>query len=293
MKEGIHMSKGDRSVQASIIRRTWYIIKKSPLSLVGILLILVITIFAGFAPWIAPYNPQKINFNQAFQPPSVHHLCGTDDLGRDIFSRIVYGARISLEIAFTVVSIATLVGTVLGLISGYFGGTVDMGIMRVVDVFLAVPSLVLAMVGAAALGASVINTMLALSLVFWTWQARIVRGEVLRLRSTNLMMALRSMGTGTSRILFRHFLPNCIGPIAVQTTLQLGYVVLTSAALSFLGLGAQPPTPAWGLMVSIGRKYLPASWWMITFPGLMIFLLVMGFILIGDTIRDVVSRDIQ
>jgi peptide/nickel transport system permease protein len=287
------MKKNFQPIWANSTHRVWYIVKKSPLSLVGVLIIIVIMVFAIFAPWIAPYNPQKIDLSQAFRPPSVRHLCGTDDLGRDIFSRIVYGARISLEIAFTVVSIAAVVGTVLGLISGYFGGTVDMVIMRVVDAFLAMPSLLLAMVGVAALGPSVFNTMLALSLVFWTWYARIVRGEVLRLRNTPLMTSLHSMGAGASRILFRHLLPNCIGPIAVQSTLQLGYAVLTSAALSFLGLGAQPPTPAWGLMVSTGRKYLPDSWWMITFPGLMIFLLVMGFILLGDTIRDVVSRDIQ
>ena len=287
------MKKNFQPIRANSTHRVWYIVKKSPLSLVGVLIIIVIMVFAIFAPWITPYNPQKIDLSQAFRPPSVRHLCGTDDLGRDIFSRIVYGARISLEIAFTVVSIAAVVGTVLGLISGYFGGTVDMVIMRVVDVFLAMPSLLLAMVGVAALGPSVFNTMLALSLVFWTWYARIVRGEVLRLRNTPLMTSLHSMGAGASRILFHHLLPNCIGPIAVQSTLQLGYAVLTSAALSFLGLGAQPPTPAWGLMVSTGRKYLPDSWWMITFPGLMIFLLVMGFILLGDTIRDVVSRDIQ
>jgi len=253
----------------------------------------MIVILAAFAPYIAPYEPQKINFRQAFQPPSFQHLCGTDDLGRDIFSRIAYGARVSLKVAFVVVSIAATMGTVLGLVSGYFGGVLDMIIMRVVDVFLAIPSFMLAMVGAAALGPSITNVMLALSIVWWTWHARIVRGEVLKLRNTDYMMSLRSMGAKAPRILFRHLLPNCVGPIAVQTTLQLGFAVLTSAGLSFLGLGAQEPTPSWGLMVSVGRQYLPASWWMITFPGMMIFFLVMGFVLLGDTIRDVVSREIQ
>jgi len=253
----------------------------------------MIAVMAVFAPWIAPYDPVRVNLSQSFQPPSATHLCGTDDMGQDIFSRIVYGSRVSLMVAFVVVGIAATVGTLIGLISGFFGGLIDMVIMRIVDAFLAVPSFVLAMVSAAALGPSIINVMLALSIVWWTWHARIVRGEVLKLRGTEFMLSLRSMGARTPRILFRHLLPNCVGPIAVQTTLQLGLAVLTAAGLSFLGLGAQPPTPEWGLMVSVGRQYLPASWWMITFPGLMIFLLVMGFILLGDTIRDVVSRDIQ
>jgi len=287
------MGKSNQPKQDTFTQYAWYIIKRSPLAVLGVLLILMIVVLAIFAPWIAPYDLQKIDFSEAFQPPSLRHLCGTDDLGRDLFSRIVYGARVSLKVAFVVVSIAATAGTLLGLVSGYFGGIVDMFIMRLVDVFLAVPSFVLAMVGAAALGPSVTNVMLALSMVWWTWYARIVRGEVLKLKGTNLMLALQSIGAKTPRILFRHLLPNCVGPIAVQTTLQLGYAVLTSAALSFLGLGAQPPTPSWGLMVSVGRQYLPASWWMVTFPGMAIFILVAGFILLGDTVRDVLSRDIQ
>jgi len=285
--------KRETAKRDTLGRRVLYIVRRSPLAMFGLLLILVILVLAVFAPWIAPYNPQRINLSDAFQPPSTRHFCGTDDLGQDVFSRIVYGSRVSLQVAFVVVGISATVGTLVGLVSGFFGGMVDMVLMRIVDAFLAVPSFVLAMVSAAALGPSITNVMLALSIVWWTWHARIVRGEVLRLRSTDFMMSLRSMGARSPRILFRHLLPNCVGPIAVQTTLQLGYAVLTSAGLSFLGLGAQPPTPEWGLMVSVGRQYLPASWWMITFPGLMIFLLVMGFILLGDTIRDVVSRDIQ
>lgn len=287
------MERHDGPRRDALWRRVLYIVRRSPLAIVGIALILMIAVMAIFAPWIAPYDPVRVNLSQSFQPPSAAHLCGTDDMGQDIFSRIVYGSRVSLMVAFVVVGIAATVGTLIGLISGFFGGVIDMVIMRVVDAFLAVPSFVLAMVSAAALGPSIVNVMLALSIVWWTWHARIVRGEVLKLRGTEFMLSLRSMGARTPRILFRHLLPNCVGPIAVQTTLQLGLAVLTAAGLSFLGLGAQPPTPEWGLMVSVGRQYLPASWWMITFPGLMIFLLVMGFILLGDTIRDVVSRDIQ
>lgn len=285
--------RGNQPKRGGFLRRTVYILRRSPLAIVGITLILVIVVLALFAPQIAPYNPKRISFAQSFQPPSTRHLFGTDDLGRDIFSRIVYGSRVSLKIAFVVVGISVTIGTVLGLLSGFFGGIIDMLIMRFTDVFLAVPTFILAMVGAAAFGPSVTNAMLAMSIVWWTWYARIVRGEVLKLKNTDYMLSLRSMGARSPRILFRHLLPNCIGPIAVQTTLQLGLAVLMSSGLSFLGLGAQPPTPSWGLMVSIGREYLPAKWWMITFPGLMIFFLVMGFILLGDAVRDIVSRDVQ
>jgi len=270
-----------------------YIIRSSPLSVLGLFLVSVIVVFALFSPWIATHDPLKIEFDRSFQPPSAQNWFGTDDLGRDVFSRVVYGSRISLKIAFVVVSLAAAFGTTLGMFSGYLGGLADTVMMRIVDTFLAIPSFILAMVAAAALGPSLTNVMLALAMTWWTWYARIVRGEVLKLKSLPFITAERSLGARLPRILFRHLLPNCVGPIAVQTTLQLGYAVLTSAGLSFLGLGAQPPSPAWGLMIATGRQYLPDQWWMTTFPGMMIFLLVMGFILIGDTIRDVLSRDIQ
>ena len=272
---------------------TLYIIRSSPLSVLGLALVSIIVIFALFSPFIATHDPLKIEFDQSFQPPSAQNWFGTDDLGRDVFSRIVYGARISLKIAFVVVSLAAVFGTTMGMVSGYLGGITDTVIMRIVDTFLAIPTFILAMVAAAALGPSLTNVMLALAMTWWTWYARIVRGEVLKLKTLTFITAERSLGARLPRILFRHLLPNCVGPIAVQTTLQLGYAVLTSAGLSFLGLGAQPPSPAWGLMIATGRQYLPDQWWMTTFPGMMIFLLVMGFILIGDTIRDVLSRDIQ
>jgi len=190
------------------------------------------------------------------------------------------------------VSIAATSGTLLGVISGYYGGMIDMIIMRIVDVFLAIPTFILAMVAAASLGPSITNVMLALSIIWWTWYARIVRGEVLKLKSMYFILAQKSLGARSSRIIFHHLIPNCAGPIIVQTTLQLGFAILTSAGLSFLGLGAQPPAPSWGLMVSDGRQYLPGYWWMATFPGTAIFLLVMGFLLLGDTIRDVLEREV-
>ncbi len=287
------MASQNNSKKESRLSYAAYIIRKSPMSLLGLFLVAGIIFLALFSPWIATHDPLKINFDQGFKPPSAQHWFGTDDLGRDVFSRIVYGSRISLKIALFVVGIAATLGTALGLFSGYIGGVVDIIIMRVVDTFLAIPPFILAMVATAALGPSLTNVMIALSITWWTWYARIVRGEVLRLKNLNFMMAERSLGARLPRMLFRHLLPNCVGPVAVQTTLQLGLAVLTSAGLSFLGLGAQPPSPAWGLMIATGRQYLPDQWWMTTFPGMMIFLLVMGFILIGDTIRDVLSRDIQ
>jgi len=277
----------------SNLRYAWYIIRSSPMSILGLSLILIIVSLALFSPWIATHDPFRINFDNAFQPPSAAHWLGTDDLGRDVFSRIVYGSRISLKIAFVVVSLAATLGTALGVVSGYVGGLIDTIIMRIVDTFLAIPAFILAMVATAALGPSLTNVMAALALTWWTWYARIVRGEVLKLKTLTFITAEKSLGARLPRILFRHLVPNCVGPVAVQTTLQLGLTVLVSAALSFLGLGAQPPMPAWGLMIATGRQYLPDQWWMTTFPGITIFLLVMGFILVGDTIRDVLSRDIQ
>jgi len=269
-----------------------YVIKRSPLSIIGVFLIILIICIAIFAPLIAPYSPYKIDMSNTLRPPSAKHWLGTDSLGRDVFSRVVYGSRISLKIAFVVVSIAATSGTLLGVISGYYGGMIDMIIMRIVDVFLAIPTFILAMVAAASLGPSITNVMLALSIIWWTWYARIVRGEVLKLKSMYFILAQKSLGARSSRIIFHHLIPNCVGPIIVQTTLQLGFAILTSAGLSFLGLGAQPPAPSWGLMVSDGRQYLPGYWWMAAFPGTAIFLLVMGFLLLGDTIRDVLEREV-
>jgi len=274
------------------VRYVGYLVKRSPLSILGVFLITLVICMAIFAPLIAPYSPYRINMSDALRPPSLKHWLGTDSLGRDIFSRLVYGSRISLKIAFVVVSIAATIGTLLGVTSGYYGGIVDTIIMRVVDVFLAIPTFILAMVAAASLGPSITNIMLALSIVWWTWYARIVRGEVLKLKGMYFFLAERSLGARSSRIIFHHLIPNCIGPIIVQTTLQLGFAILASAGLSFLGLGAQPPAPSWGLMVSDGRQYLPDFWWIATFPGLAIFTLVMGFILLGDTLRDVAEREI-
>jgi len=277
----------------SNLRYALYSLLKSPTALFATFLLLAIIVMAIFAPLIAPYDPFRLNMADRLKPPSLQHLFGTDNVGRDIFSRVVHGSRISLAITAVVVITATLFGTLIGALSGYFGGSTDSVIMRIVDMFLSIPPLLFAVVAVASLGQSMYNVMLGLGLSWWTWHARIVRGEILRLKETRMVLAQRAMGASAWRILFRHLLPNCAGPIMVQTTTQAGLVVLVSAGLSFLGLGAQPPAPSWGAMIANGRNYLPAQWWMTTFPGIAIVLLSMGFMLLGDYLRDYLAREVK
>jgi peptide/nickel transport system permease protein len=261
--------------------------------LIGILLVSIIVVVAIFAPWIAPYNPYKIVMSERNQPPSCQHVAGTDSLGRDVFSRVVHGSRISLQIAAIVVSISITVGVILGALAGFYGGILDMIIMRVTDGFLAIPTFVLALVAAAVLGPSLTNVVWAISLGMWTWNARIVRAAVLGIRSSEFILIQKALGSPSMRIIAKHVIPNCVGPIFVQASLQFGLTILTSAGLSFLGVGVQPPLPDWGLMVADGRQYLPVYWWLVTFPGIGIFFLVTGFLLLGDGLRDVIEREIS
>ena len=284
------MSKGEEGGQK--LAYALYSIRRSPLSMVGILMVSVIFAIAILAPYIAPHPEQvyRINVSNGLQPPSQEHFFGTDKHGRDIFSRVLFGSRISIQVAIIVVSIAMLVGTTLGLIAGYYGGILGNVIMRVTDAFLAFPALILALCIQAALGPSVSNTMIALSLVWWTWYARIVRGQVLSVKEELYIESAQTMGVRNFRMMFRHILPNCVGPIIVQGTLTMGYAVITCAGLGFLGVGAQEPVPEWGLMVALGRDFLPKWWWISIFPGLAIFWLVLGFCLLGDALRDVYER---
>jgi len=270
-----------------------YAMRRSPLSIVGITLILAMTVLAIFAPWIAPHNPYKVSMGDRLLPPSLTHPAGTDIVGRDIFSRIVYGTRLSFRIALSVVGISISVGVLLGALAGFYGGVVDLLIMRVTDGFLAIPSFALAMVAAAVLGRSLNNMVWALALVGWTWNARIVRSAVLRIRNSDFMLVQKALGASSARMIFLHIIPNCMGPILVQASLQCGLTLLSSAGLSFLGLGVQPPLPDWGLMVAEGRTYLPARWWLVTFPGIAIFTMVTGFLLTGDGIRDIIEREVS
>lgn len=270
-------------------KHTAYLWRKSKLTMIGSFVVLFFIIIAIFAPYIAPYDPIAQDLSQRLQPPSSKHLFGTDQFGRDIFSRVIYGSRIAIWIIILVSIISGGIGTLIGVFAGYFGGIVDEVLMRITDMFLAFPSLVLAMAFAAAMGPSLTNTIIAISLVYWTVYARLARAEALRIKNTEYIEAERAMGASNLRIIFLHVLPMCISPVLVQLTLRMGTIILTAAGLGFLGLGAQPPTPEWGAMVSDGRNYLVDQWWISTFPGMAIAIVVLGFNLLGDGIRDMLD----
>jgi len=270
-------------------RRSLRGICKSRLALFGLLITGLLIFVAILAPLIAPYSPTKMSLRERLSPPSASHLFGTDDAGRDILSRVIYGSRITLRICIIVVGLTLGIGTLLGILSGYIGGWVDELIMRLNDVFLAFPALILAMAIAAALGPSLENAIIAMVVIWWPRYARVSRGQVLAIREIDYVTAARALGTSSSRIMIRHILPNCISPIVVQATLDLGEVVLTAATLSFIGFGAQPPVPEWGAMISVGRNFIRDYWWYPTFPGLAILVTVMGFNLLGDAVRDILD----
>lgn len=283
---------GSGKIVGSQLRYGLYSVKKSPMATAGICIIAAIVIIAIFAPYLAPHPDQvyHVNIKNKLQPPSREHPFGTDDLGRDVLSRTIFGSRISLQVSIIVVLLSSLMGTILGLISGYYGGRTGNSIMRITDAFLSFPPLVLALCIQAALGPSISNTMIALSMVWWTWYARIVRGQVLSIKEELYIESARTMGVRPFRLMVRHILPNCVGPIIVQASLHMGYAVIATASLGFLGVGAQEPLPEWGLMVATGRGFMPDWWWISTFPGFAIFLLVMGFCLLGDALTDIYER---
>jgi peptide/nickel transport system permease protein len=262
---------------------------RRPLTLLGVGIVLAVVAVGLAAPLLAPYDPLALDIANRLQPLSRAHPFGTDHLGRDLLSRIIYGARISLGVGVTIAVMGALVGTVLGLLAGYLGGKVDETIMRICDMFLAFPALILAMALAASLGPSLRNTMLALVVIWWPWYTRIMRGQVLALREAEYVMAARSLGASTRRLMFLHLLPNAIPPIIVQATLDIGNAILIASSLSFLGFGAQPPAPEWGAMTSDGRTFLRDFWWYPTFPGLAIMGTVIGFNLMGDGLRDLLD----
>ncbi|MFC5591530.1 ABC transporter permease [Sporosarcina soli] len=272
-------------------KRTWYKLKKSKLSLVGLFIVVAVILMAIFAPWIVPYpsdaTGSTIAFDKMNQPPSFEHFFGTDEIGRDIFSRVVYGTRISLMLGVLVLAIAIGIGVPLGLIAGIWGGKIGALIMRITDIFLAIPALVLALAVAAILEPTLVNIMIAISFGWWPWFTRLVYGEVLSLKDEQFVLAAEGLGASKWRIAFIEVLPNCISTIIVKVTLDMGFVILTGASLGFLGLGAQPPTPEWGTMIAEGRVYLPEMWWQATFPGFAILVTVLGFNLLGDGLRDV------
>ena len=273
-------------------RRAFRRFRQSPLSMVGLVIVVFLILVAAIGPYFVPYPKDAtgaVHIADKLLPPSADHLMGTDQVGRDIFSRLVVGARISLLAGVTVIILAVAIGTVMGAVAGYFGGWADTLIMRVTDVFLTVPDLILAMAFAAALGPGLMNVMIAVSLVWWPGYCRLVRANVISLRHEQYAEAAESLGSSKARILYRHILPNALPSILVKASMDVGFAVLTTAALGFIGLGTQPPTPDWGQMVSEGRKYIRDAWWFSTFPGLAILLTVLATNLLGDGIRDVLD----
>jgi len=270
-------------------KRILKILFRNPLSLVGIFFVCVFFIIAAIAPCIVPYPGDisgGIRTKEKLKPPSLEHFFGTDDMGRDIFSRVLYGTRISLMIGGLIIVVAAGIGVPLGLLAGFYGGWLEELIMRVTDVFLALPGIVLAIAIVAALGPGIRNAVLALSLVWWPGYVRLVHGKVKGIREELYIEAAKAIGSNRARILFRHILPNCISTVLVKASMDMGMAILSAAGLGFIGIGAQPPTPEWGAMVSAGRRYLPTWWWYATFPGLAIWFTVLGFNFLGDALRD-------
>lgn len=281
--------KREHQSQIEDLQYSLYLWRRSPLSMVGAIIVLGLIMTAIFAPYIAPHDPIEQNLEKRLDPPSLEHPFGVDQLGRDIFSRVIYGTRITLVIAMIITAIGGSIGTFLGVVAGFLGGKVDEVLMRMTDMFLAFPSLILALAFAAALGPSLNNMIIAISIANWPIYSRLARGQALSAKREDYIEAAKAIGASKWRITFLHILPVCISPIIVQLTLHMGTVILTAAGLGFIGLGAQPPTPEWGVMISDGRPYIMNQWWASAFPGLAIMIVVLGFNLLGDGIRDILD----
>ncbi len=281
-----------RESQLEEYRLMFRAFRRDRLAVISLFIILLFIFGAIFAPYLTPYPEEGAgspNTAQRFLPPSWEHPFGTEYLGRDVLARVLFGGRSSLSIGFLVVIIAVGIGMPLGALAGYFGGWLDEVIMRITDMFLAFPPLLLAIAIAAALGPSFVNAMIAIALTWWPWYTRLVRAQTISLRERSFVEAARGMGVGRLTIIFRHILPNIFTPVLVQSTMDIGSAILTGAAMSFIGLGAQPPTADWGRMVSTGRVYFLHQPWYGTFPGLAIFLVTLSFNLLGDGIREVID----
>lgn len=271
-----------QSEQRRIIRQ----FLKRRTAVLGLIIIIIEFLIIGFGPYFVGYEPEKAVMVDRFLPPGEQHLMGTDDLGRDIFARVISGGRLSLSIGLFSVSLGMLIGVPLGLIAGYAGKTIEEIIMRFIDVLLSFPGILLAISIVAVLGPSLVNAVIAVAIFFVPVYARVVRGVTLSVKENTYILAAVSLGAGHVRIVLRHILPNVLAPIIVLLSLNLGLAIVSAAGLNFIGLGAKPPTPEWGLMLSAGRGYLRNEWWLATFPGLAIFFTVLGFNLIGDGLQD-------
>lgn len=280
----------DRTAQRPGWRlRTRAFVSGNKLLVIGGAVFIVVIASAIFAPWLAPYSPTEISMPDKLMAPSPEHLMGTDKFGRDIFSRVLYGARTSLIVGAGVMILAVLIGAPLGLLSGYFGGRIDTVLMRFSDVFLAFPPLLLPIAITAAIGPGLRNAMIALAVSWFPWYARIMRAAVLRVRKELYIDAARTMGVSHLRIMVRHVVPNSSTPVVVQGSMDFGYAILAAASLSFIGLGARPPTIEWGLMTAAARTQFLDHWWTALFPGLAIFVTVLAINLVGDGLRDVLD----
>jgi peptide/nickel transport system permease protein len=262
---------------------------RHPLALTGLVIILLLVLIAVLAPLIAPYAPGAQHLADRLQAPSARHWLGTDELGRDILSRLIFGTRITLGIVALVTAIAAPLGLAIGCAAGYAGGWIDAALMRLTDVFLALPRLILALAFVAALGPGIENAVLAIALVAWPPYARIARAETLALRHSDFIAAARLAGASPLRIVLRHIMPLCLASVIVRVSLDMAGVILIAAGLGFLGLGAQPPAPEWGAMIAAGRKYMLDQWWVAAMPGIAIAVVSLGFNLLGDGLRDVLD----
>ncbi|HUI44604.1 MAG TPA: ABC transporter permease [Nitrospirota bacterium] len=270
----------------SFTSRTIHYLMKNKLAVTGGILVLLVFVLSILAPWIAPYNPAAIDIKNILVGPSFSHILGTDDLGRDVFSRMLWGGRISLEVGFVAVGIATVIGVILGAIAGYYGGWVDSIIMRAVDIMLSIPTIFLVLAVIAILEPSIINIMIVIGLTGWMEPARLIRAEFISLKEREFVIAAHALGAMDVRIILKHILPNGLSPILVSATMGIGGAILVESALSFLGLGVQPPTPSWGSLLSSGKDNIEIAWWLSAFPGLAILVTVLGYNLLGEGIRD-------
>jgi peptide/nickel transport system permease protein len=274
------------------VRLSFYLFSRSPLSVTGMVLVGIFFLIALVGPWIAPYPEDAtgaVHMSQKLTAPGSQFWFGTDEMGRDVFTRVILGTRVSLKIGLIIVCAAMGIGVPLGITAGFVGGWTNEVIMRITDIFLAIPGLILALAIIGALGPGITNSMIALSLVWWPGYVRLVQGKTLSLKEESFIEAAQSVGAGKARIIFFHILPNCTSPIIVKASMDMGMAILAAAGLGFIGVGAQPPAPEWGAMISIARNYLPNWWWYALFPGLAIFFTVLGFNLLGDGLRDILD----
>ena len=267
--------------------QTWLAFRRNGLAVAGLAVIVAMLVLTLLAPWLATHPPGLQELGNRLQPPSAAHWLGTDDLGRDIFSRVVFGSRITLYIAFLAALIAAPLGLIIGTTAGYIGGWTDTVLMRLVDIFLSFPSLILALAFVAALGPGIENAIIAISLAAWPPIARLARAETLTVRKSDYIAAVRLQGASRMRIIFHHVMPMCIPSVIVRITLNMAAIILTAAGLGFLGLGAQPPSPEWGAMLSTGRQFVMNAWWIAAIPGCAILLTSLAFNLFGDGLRDI------